>query len=103
VRRENKLWQDIQLIEGENQMPYVTSVERLATQRGMQQGMHQGMQQECLALVSRQLKRKFGLNPILASALTNLNTRPLAELEELADALLDFQDIGDLQGWLDKH
>lgn len=104
---EKKLWQDIQLIEGENQMPYVTSVERLATQRGveqgMQQGVQQGMRQECLALVTRQLRRKFGLQPALETALAQLNTLHLAKLEELADALLDFKDIGDLQEWLDKH
>ncbi|MDD2759130.1 MAG: DUF4351 domain-containing protein [Methylomonas sp.] len=79
-------------------MPYVTSVERLATQRGVQQGM----QKECLALVIRQLRRKFGLQPSLETALAQLNTQSLAELEELADALLDFQDIGDLLKWMDK-
>ncbi len=96
---EKKLWQDIQLIEGETQIPYVTSVERLATQRGV----HQGMQQECLALVTRQLRHKFGLSPVLETALARLKIHQLAELEELADALLDFKETGDLQGWLDKH
>lgn len=100
---EKKLWQDIERIEGENQMPYVTSVERLATQRGVQQGMQQGMKQECLVLVTRQLRHKFGLKPALEPALARLNTHQLAELEELADALLDFKEIEDLQGWLDKH
>jgi len=36
---EQRLWQAIETIEGETKMPYVTSVERLAIQRGMQQGM----------------------------------------------------------------
>jgi hypothetical protein len=35
---EQKLWQDIAAIEGESKMRYVTSVERLAIQRGVQQG-----------------------------------------------------------------
>jgi len=30
---EQQLWQDIEAIEGETKMPYVTSVERLAIQR----------------------------------------------------------------------
>lgn len=65
--------------------------------------MQQGMQQECLALVTRQLRHKFGLKPALETALARLNTHQLAELEDLADALLDFREIADLQGWLDKH
>jgi len=36
---EQWLWQAIETIEGETKMPYVTSVEQLAIQRGMQQGM----------------------------------------------------------------
>lgn len=101
---EQQLWQDIQLIEGETQMPYVTSVERLATERGMQKGVkkgvQQGRQQECLALVTRQLRRKFGREPALDNALTQLSLYSLAELEELADALLDFNNIEDLENWL---
>nr|VFJ54163.1 MAG: Predicted transposase YdaD [Candidatus Kentron sp. FM]VFK12573.1 MAG: Predicted transposase YdaD [Candidatus Kentron sp. FM] len=42
---EQQLWQDIETIEGETQMPYVTSVERLATQKGLQKGLQQGRQE----------------------------------------------------------
>jgi hypothetical protein len=35
---EQKLWQDIEQIEGGTRMRYVTSVERLAIERGLQQG-----------------------------------------------------------------
>ncbi|MDT8407328.1 MAG: DUF4351 domain-containing protein [Methylococcales bacterium] len=108
---EQQLWQDIQLIEGENQMPYVTSVERLATKRGiqkgmlrgMQQGMEQGRQQECLALVTRLLRRKFGSEQVLDDVLTQLSHYSLSELESLADALLDFDNIEDLHAWLIAH
>ncbi len=41
---ERQLWQDIQVIEGELQMPYVTSVERMAIERGFNQGYLQGVQ-----------------------------------------------------------
>ena len=34
---EQKHWQDIETIEGETRMRYVTSVERLATERGLKQ------------------------------------------------------------------
>ena len=39
---ERKLWQDIEQIEGETKMRYVTSVERLAIERGIQQGKLEG-------------------------------------------------------------
>ena len=39
---EQKLWQDIEQIEGETRMRYVTSVERLAIERGIQQGKLEG-------------------------------------------------------------
>nr|WP_269844370.1 DUF4351 domain-containing protein [Methylotuvimicrobium alcaliphilum] len=62
--------------------------------------MQKGRQQECLALVTRQLRRKFGREPALDNDLTQLSLYSLAELEELADALLDFNNIEDLEAWL---
>jgi hypothetical protein len=39
---EQALWNEIQTIEGERKMAYVTSVERLAIQRGQQEGEAKG-------------------------------------------------------------
>jgi hypothetical protein len=39
---EQALWNEIQTIEGERKMAYVTSVERLAIQRGLQEGEAKG-------------------------------------------------------------
>ncbi|NCA91554.1 MAG: cytosolic protein, partial [Gammaproteobacteria bacterium] len=39
---EQQLWQDIHVIEGELHMPYVTSIERMAIERGFNQGYLQG-------------------------------------------------------------
>ncbi|HNV90818.1 MAG TPA: cytosolic protein, partial [Thauera aminoaromatica] len=41
---EQRLWQDIENIEGERKVKYVTSVERLAIERGLQKGMEQGLE-----------------------------------------------------------
>jgi predicted transposase/invertase (TIGR01784 family) len=68
-----------------------------------QQGMQQGMQQECLRLLTRQLSRKFALQQPQELILKRLSLLPLAELEELADALLDFKEIDDFHSWLDKR
>jgi hypothetical protein len=35
--------------------------------------------------------------------LKRLSLLTLAELEELADALLDFKELGDFHSWLDKR
>ncbi|WP_052507317.1 hypothetical protein [Desulfonatronovibrio magnus] len=49
---ETQIFEDIRQIEEENKVQYVTSIERIAMEKGMQQGMQQGRQQ------SRQLGRQ---------------------------------------------
>ncbi len=44
---EDKLWQDIQTLEGQTKMPYVTSVERMAIERGYKKGIEQGIELSC--------------------------------------------------------
>lgn len=88
---EQKLWQDIDQIEGETKMRYVTSVERLATERGlqkgMQQGMQQGLQQEARVILERLLSKRFGpINPEVQDKLQNAT---LEQLEHWADRTLD--------------
>jgi hypothetical protein len=45
--------------EAEMNMPYVTSIERRATQRGLEQGLEQGVEKSILHI----LARKFGQVP----------------------------------------
>ncbi len=42
---ERELWQEVQTMEEEQQMPYVSSLERLSIERGMEKGLQQGLQQ----------------------------------------------------------
>jgi predicted transposase/invertase (TIGR01784 family) len=72
-------------------------------QEGIQKGIQKGRQEECVALLTRQLRRKFGVQPSLETALQQLSNFHLEQLEEMADALLDFKDITDLQAWLAKN
>jgi hypothetical protein len=44
---EEQLRQDIHTLEGEIKMPYVTSVERMATERGWKKGIEQGIEISC--------------------------------------------------------
>ena len=54
-------------------------------------------------LLCRLLRRKFGLQPQLENSIQALINLPLEKLEDLADALLDFNDITDLETWLADH
>ena len=80
---EDKLWQDIEQIEGERKMPYVTSVERHATERGIQQGIQQGEEK----VLERLLTRRFG--PLSEATRQRLRNATLEQLERWTDNILD--------------
>ena len=70
-------------------------------QQGIQQGVQQGVQQEATLLVIRLLKRKVGeLSPSLEAKIMGL---PINTLEDLSEALLDFNSIDDLNHWLSEN
>jgi hypothetical protein len=50
-------------------------------------------------LALRQLQRRFGALPPAAQQ-AQIQALPLAQLEALAEALLDFQGTADLAAWL---
>ena len=108
---EAKLWQDIESIEGERQVRYITSVERLAIERGMQKGLEQGIEKgleqgiekgleqgiekgrlegESIILF-RQLTRRFG--PLPQDVLARLARADSAQLETWADRILDARSL----------
>ncbi len=70
-------------------------------QKGRQEGRQEGKQEEALILLIRQLTRRFGeVEPQLQERVRGLS---LAHLEELGEALLDFETVTDLAVWLDEH
>ncbi len=63
-----------------------------------QEILQEGRQEGELALILRQLNRRFGLlEPDLETAIRGLS---LEALEGLAEALLDFDTVADLKRWL---
>lgn len=70
---------------------------------GRLEGRQEGRQEECVALLTRMLRRKFAFQPELESILGLLPELPLAHLENLADALLDFTQLSDLDVWLQRR
>ena len=66
----------------------------------MEKGIEQGKQSEALSLVTRQLTRRIGtVTPELQQRIEQLQ---LTRLEDLAEELLDFSEVADLEAWLQQ-
>jgi len=100
AEEEAKFQEDIARIEPAQQeevMEIVTSW----MEQGIQRGLQQGKQQEAVALIMRQLTRRFGtLTPQLQERIQNL---PVTQLEDLGEALLDLTTAADLDAWLGQN
>ncbi|NEQ88956.1 MAG: DUF4351 domain-containing protein, partial [Moorea sp. SIO2I5] len=69
-------------------------------QQGLQQGLDRGKQQEAVLIVMRLLTLRLGLlDPVLQQRIEGLS---ITRLEELSEALLDFETAMDLGVWLDN-
>ncbi len=91
--------------EEKQKMQYVTSIERIGMERGMekgrQEGMEKGRQEATAALTLRLLRRK--LEPLSERTAKRIEKLPTKKLEQLAEDLLDFTSTRDLTAWLRKH
>jgi predicted transposase YdaD len=90
---EREFQEDLQRFEQERQMQYVTSIERMAKQ--------EGSKQEARSLVLRLLARRVG--SIAESLQTQIESLSLTQLEDLEEALLEFNRVEDLESWLQTH
>ncbi|WP_253188065.1 DUF4351 domain-containing protein [Leptolyngbya sp. 'hensonii'] len=88
-------WMDLKAYEEERKVPYITSVEEIGFERGMQQGR----QEEARSLILRQLTRRLGELPEPISG--QLEALSVAQLEILGEALLDFSHLSNLEAWLE--
>ena len=66
-------------------------------QKGEQRGEQKGEQRTIIRL----LNRRFG--EIDSSLIDKIRMLTIEQLDNLADALLDFADIADLVTWLNQH
>jgi Domain of unknown function (DUF4351) len=94
---EQRLGDELIRLEDSLQMPYVTSIERIAEARGEARGEVRGETR----VVLTQLEKVCGGVPERRQeqirGLTSLR------LEQLAEALLGFQSLADLENWLDQN
>ena len=74
---------------------------RQVLQQGLERGLEQGKQQEGVALVLRQLTHLIGA--LASEVKERIRGLSIAQLEELAEALLDFSQPTDLMNCLEGH
>ena len=84
--------------EKELQMPYVTSVERIAEERGIEKGIEKGREQGSSILVLKQLIRICGEVP--KDIETSVRQLSLEQSQNLGEDLLNFKSLDDLRNWL---
>ena len=71
---------------------------REGERKGRQEGLQEGLKQEALTLAMRLLRRRFGeLETRIVAKVQELSRE---QLEELAEDLLDFSELEDLDAWL---
>lgn len=68
---------------------------------GRVEGRAEGQRREALALVTRLLRRRLGTLPAAAAA--RVQELSVERLEDLSEALLDFQGPADLEAWLNAN
>jgi hypothetical protein len=91
-RLEAEFWLELKAYEEERKMPYITSVERIGYDRGIERER---------ALILRQLIHKVGSIP--DPTLTIVQALAIEKLESLGEALLDFESLDDLTTWLENQ
>jgi predicted transposase YdaD len=89
IMRESVIYQEIKA-EGKEE----------GLQQGLQQGMQQGMQRGEATLALRLLNRRLG--QISATIEEQIRQLPVEQLENLGEALLDFESESDLLNWLGR-
>ena len=97
---EERLFQaEINTIEP-SQQEVVMEIVTSWMERGIEQGIEQGKHQGEVALIMRQLNRRFGgVAPEVEARIRSLS---IEQLENLGEALLDFSDVSDLSAWLEQ-
>ena len=93
----------VELAEFEEQMnmPYVTSIERLAKAEGRTEGRTEGRAEGGAGVLLRLLRRVCG--PLPEETAGRVRSLPYPELEALGEELLAFRTLDDLGAWLDAH
>ncbi|MCC3583783.1 MAG: Rpn family recombination-promoting nuclease/putative transposase [Microcoleus sp. PH2017_29_MFU_D_A] len=73
----------------------------LAAQQALERGMERGMERGKSELIVRNMRRLIGeISPDIQTQICELN---LENLDDLGDAMFDFESVSDLVTWLQQH
>ncbi|NEO67609.1 MAG: DUF4351 domain-containing protein, partial [Moorea sp. SIO4G2] len=70
-------------------------------QEGLLEGKREGKQEEGYSILRRLINRRFG--NVEDQLLERIKKLSIAQLEELSEALLDFETVTDVAVWLAEH
>ena len=98
-REEDRLWQEIQTLEEERKMPYITSVERIGIRKGLEKGLQQGQQRSIIRILEvrfqdislkvRELIGRIQDSEVLGNLLVQaVTTQSLEAFEAVANQLV---------------
>ena len=87
---EQQFQAELAQVEADTQMPYITSIERMGIEKGIQQGFQQG---EAFVL-TRLLTRRFGVLPGWATE--RLAQASRVEMEQWTERVLEAQRLEDV-------
>ena len=79
----------------------ITYAEQQGEQKGRKQGKKEGRIEEAIALVKRQLKKRFGEIPEAINR--QIEDLSLESLERLGEDFLDFNSLQDLTNWIESR
>jgi hypothetical protein len=87
-------WDELSVMEKEEKMPYITSVERIGFDRGIQEGVLQGQ----FLIIANLIAKKFHSQP--EHELQNLKKLNADALLELGEKLFEFHSVEQVHEWI---
>ena len=93
---QRQLWHDIDQLERNRPIPYITSVERMGIEKGLLQSRQEGRQEGEVTLLERLLSKRFG--PLEEATRSRLNNATLEQIESWAERVLDAKTLEDVFG-----
>lgn len=97
---EQRFRVELEEIEEELQMPYVTSIERLAKEEGREQGRDQGREEGLREFAISALAKRFDELP--SDVVSRLSAIETDQIDDLQLAMFSFHELADLRKWLDQ-
>jgi len=91
---QQRLWQDVDAMDEEKRMAYVTTWEQRGIEKGREQGLEQGRALGQAALLERQLSRRFGT--LSEEARSLLASATPEQLQTWGDRVLDAGSLGEV-------